>query len=318
MKRLIILMMTIIATHGVGACNKSKGGGARQEGHKLIVIITPPHDNPFFKAEAETAAAKAKVLGYDTLVLSHEDDANRQDQLVDTAIGNRARAIILDNAGADATVATVRRAREAGVPSFLMDREINGTGIAVAQIISNNYQGATLGAQEFVRLMGERGNYVEFLGKESDTNAVIRTKGFNDVLSKYPEMKCIARVSANWSQTEAFQKMETILQANRSIDGVIAGNDTMALGVAAALKGAGLKKTIVVGFDGSPDVIAAVKAGEIRATVLQPASRIASMAVEQADTYIRRGSTGLPEKQLIDCLLVTPENADKFGLFELK
>ncbi len=308
----------IAAAHGVSGCKKYEGGGARHEPHKLIVIITPPHDNPFFKAEAETAAAKAKALGYETLVLSHDDDANRQDQLIDTAIANGAQAIILDNAGADATVAAVRRARAARVACLLMDREINGTGIAVAQIISNNYQGATLGAQEFVSLMGERGNYVEFLGKESDTNAVIRTKGYNDVLGKYPEMKCVARVSANWSQTEAFQKMETILQANRFIDGVIAGNDTMALGVAAALKGAGLRKTIVVGFDGSPDVIAAIKAGEIRATVLQPASRIASMAVEQADAYIRQGSTGYPEKQLIDCLLVTRENADKFGLFELK
>ncbi|MGB7392260.1 MAG: D-ribose ABC transporter substrate-binding protein, partial [Marinomonas sp.] len=33
----------------------------------LIAIITPSHDNPFFKAGAEGAEAKAKELGYDTL-----------------------------------------------------------------------------------------------------------------------------------------------------------------------------------------------------------------------------------------------------------
>ena len=79
-----------------------------------------------------------------------------------------------------------------------------------------------------MRLLGERGTYVELVGKESDTNAAIRSKGYGDVLRKYPDLVSAARVSANWSQTEAFQKMETILQGNRKIDGVLAGNDTMA------------------------------------------------------------------------------------------
>jgi erythritol transport system substrate-binding protein len=168
-----------------------------------------------------------------------------------------------------------------------------------------------------VRLLGERGTYVELVGKESDTNAAIRSKGYGDVLRKYPDLVNVARVSANWSQAEAFQKMETILQGNRKIDGVLAGNDTMAVGASAALLAAGLRKVIVVGFDGSPDAIAAIRRGEIRATVLQPAAQIARTAVEQADLFLRTGSTGRPEKQSIDCLLVTPENADRFGVFEL-
>ena len=71
--------------------------------------------------------------------------------------------------------------------------------------------------------------------------------------------------------------------------GVIAGNDTMALGAMAALKAAGLGKVIVVGFDGSPDAIASIKAGEIKATVLQPAALIARMAVDQAHELITAG-----------------------------
>lgn len=282
---------------------------------RLIVIITPSHDNPFFKAEAEAAASAAREIGYEVLTHSHDDDAHKQDQLFDMAIANRAAAIILDNAGADASIAAVAKAMRAGTPCFLIDREINATGIAVSQIVSNNYQGAALGAQEFVRLMGEKGDYVELVGRESDTNAGIRSKGFHDVIDKYPEMRLVARQSANWSQTEAFQKMETIIQGSRSIKGVIAGNDTMALGAAAALKAAGLRQVIVVGFDGSPDVIAAIQAGDIQATVLQPAARIARLAVEQAHRYLTAGSTGLPEKQSIDCELVTPANADRFGLF---
>lgn len=283
----------------------------------LIAIITPSHDNPFFKAEAQGAEARAKELGYDTLVLVHDDDANKQNQLFDTAIARKAKAIILDNAGSEASVAAVTKAKNAGIPSFLIDREINATGIAVSQIVSNNYQGAQLGAEEFVRLMKEKGKYVELVGREADINAGVRSKGYHDVIDKYPEMKMVARQSANWSQPEAFKKMESILQANPDIKGVISGNDTMAMGAWAALVAAKRTDVIVVGFDGSNDVRDSIKKGGIKATVLQPAYRQAQVAVEQADMFLKTGSTGKPEKQLMDCILITPKNADKLETFTL-
>lgn len=284
----------------------------------LIAIITPSHDNPFFKAEAEGAKARAEALGYETIVLVHDDDANKQNQLIDTAIARGAKAIILDNAGSDASVAAVQKAKDAKIPSFLIDREINATGIAVAQIVSNNYQGATLGAEKFVELMGEEGNYVELVGREADINAGIRSKGYHDVIDQYPDMKMVSRQSANWSQTEAFSKMESILQANPDIKGVISGNDTMAMGAWAALTAAKRTDVIVVGFDGSNDVRDSILEGGIKATVLQPAYRQAELAVEQADKYLKTGSTGEDEKQLMDCVLITPENAGKLETFALK
>lgn len=283
----------------------------------LIAIITPSHDNPFFKAEAVGAEAKAKELGYDTLVMVHDDDASKQSQLIDTAIGRGAKAIILDNAGADASVAAVQKAKDAGIPAFLIDREINASGVAVAQIVSNNYQGAQLGGQEFVKLMGEKGNFVELTGKESDTNAGIRSKGYHDVMDDYPDMKMVAQQSANWSQTEAYSKMETILQANPNIKGVIAGNDTMAMGAIAALQAAGKKDVIVVGFDGSNDVRDSIKSGGIKATVLQPAYAQSQLAVEQADAFIKGGKKPAEEKQLMDCVLITADNAGKLETFAL-
>src|SRR6201991_106258 len=283
----------------------------------LIAVITPSHDNPFFKAEAVGAEAKAKELGYEALVMTHDDDANKQSELIDTAIARGAKAIILDNAGADATVAAVKKAKDAKVPSFLIDREINATGVAVAQIVSNNYQGAQLGAQEFVKLMGEKGDYVELVGKESDTNAGIRSKGYHDVIDEYPDLKMVAQQSANWSQTEAYSKMETILQANPNIQGVISGNDTMAMGAIAALAAANRKDVIVVGFDGSNDVRDSILAGGIKATVLQPAYQQAQVAVEQADAFIKNKTAPAQEKQLMDCVLITGDNAAKLETFAI-
>ena len=283
----------------------------------LIAIITPSPDNPFFKAEAEGADAKAKELGYETLVLVHDDDANKQNELFDTAIARGAKAIILDNAGADASVAPVKKAKDAGIPSFLIDREITQSGVAVSQIVSNNYQGAQLGAEEFVKLMGEKGNFAELVGKESDTNAGIRSKGYHDVIDQYPDLKMVAQQSANWSQPEAFEKMESILQANPDIKGVISGNDTMAMGAWAALEAAKRTDVIVVGFDGSNDVRDSIKKGGIKATVLQPAYRQAQLAVEQADAFLKTGKTGQEEKQLMDCVLINADNAGKLETFAL-
>jgi len=291
---------------------------ADAQAKKLIAIIVPSPENPFFKAEADAAVAKAEALGYETLLLVHNDDAVKQDQLFDTAIARKAAAIICDNAGADASIAAVKKAKDAGIPTFLVDREINTNGVAVAQLVSNNYQGATLGAQEFVKLLSEKGDYVELIGKETDTNAGVRSKGYNDVIGQYPDLKKVASQSANWSQTEAFQKMQTIIQQFPNIKGVISGNDTMALGAYAALKAAGKGDIIVVGFDGSPDVAQSIKAEEIKATVLQPIVLLSQKAVEQADNYVKTGKTDQPEKQSIDCVLINSDNVGKYTSFGLK
>jgi erythritol transport system substrate-binding protein len=201
---------------------------------------------------------------------------------------------------------------------FLIDREINKTGVAAAQIVSNNAQGAQLSAQAFVEAMKEKGNYVELVGKESDTNAGVRSDGYNAVISQYPDLKLVQKETANWDQQEAFTKMETILQRNPDIQGVIAGNDTMALGAVAAIKAAKLKDVVVVGFDGSPDAISAIKAGDMYATALQPAALGATTAVEQADAMIKDGKAPAEEKQSIDCELITAENADDYGVFAKK
>lgn len=298
----------------LGALNT--GHGAKHS--NLIVIITPSLDNPFFGQEAAGAAARAKELGYQTLVYSHGDDAFRQSELVDSAIARNAAAIVLDNAGADASVAAVQKAKAAGVPTFLIDREISARGVAAAQLVSNNYQGAMLGAQAFADAMGEKGAYVELVGKESDTNAAIRSKGFHEVLDAYPGLKLAARQSANWDQQQAFAKVQSILQANPGIKGVIAGNDTMALGALAALESAGRSDVIVVGFDGANDARDAILAGKMHATVLQPAWRQAQFAVELADRFLKTGSTGRPEKQLMDCFLITREQAPRLQNFALR
>jgi ABC-type sugar transport system substrate-binding protein len=296
-------------------CTASAEEPETTDGGGLMCVIVPGVENPFFGSMQEIAAAKAEELGYDTLKLVHDDDANKQLELIESCIAKNAVAIILDNAGAEATVAAVQKAKDAGIPSFLVDREITEEGVAVSQIVSNNYQGATILAEEFARLMGEEGKYIELTGRDTDTNAHVRSQGYHDVLDPIEGMEMVAQQTANWSQTEAYDVMESLLQSNPDVKGVICGNDTMALGAQAALDAAGMSNVIVVGFDGSDDVNESIMDGKIDAGALQPVAEMAIQAAIQADEYIRTGSTGKPEKQSIDMVLLTPENACQYTQF---
>ncbi|MBT2500124.1 D-ribose ABC transporter substrate-binding protein [Agromyces sp. ISL-38] len=312
--------LTALALAGCSSPSGADGGtGGDGEAGGLIAIITPSHDNPFFKAEADAAQAEAEKLGYETSVASHDDDPNKQSELIDAAISNGAKAIILDNAGADASIGPVQKAEDAGIPVFLIDREINETGIAKAQIVANNAQGAAAVAEEFVAALPNGGKYLELTGKESDTNAGVRSEAFASVISQYPNLIQVAKETANWSQDEAFSKIETLLQRNPDVQGIIAGNDTMALGAVAAVEAAGLTgKVVIAGFDGSPDAVAAIADGKLLATGLQPAVLISQLAVQQADRFITSGETGEDEKQSIDCIVINADNAGSYTLFALE
>ena len=307
MKKLILLALVLLIPAGFLFAS---GGGEKSN---LMAIITPDKDNTFFIAESDAAKAKAESLGYETWLAVHGDDPNVESDLIDTAISKNAAAIIIDIANADASPNNLRRADEAGIPVFCMDREINVTGIAKAQLISDNFQGAQLGAEYFVELMGEKGNYVELVGKESDTNAGVRSQGFHSIIDQYPNMKMVARQSANWSQTEAYSVIESLLQANPNINGIICGNDTMALGSQAAIEAAGRADIIVMGFDGNDNVLDSMKQGKIDGTVMQPNALNAEMAVELADKYIKTGSTGMDQEKILNgCFLITPDEADQW------
>ena len=287
----------------------------------LMTIIVNDPSNPYWQTEGNVAKAEAEKLGYTANVGASKGDTNTESNLIDTAITNRSVAIILDPANASGSIGAVKKAIAANIPVILVNAEINQEGLAKAQLVSNNAQGAALGAQQWVKDVGQKGNYVELLGSPSDNNAATRSNGFNTVLSQYPDLKKVGSQVGNWDRTQGHDKMQNLLQANPNIIGVISGNDEMALGAIAALKETGKLSNIKVGgFDGSPDAVAAVKSGEMAYTVLQPVATFAAKAVDEADSFIKTGKTGsATEKQLFNCILITQANAGRFvGPFTLE
>ena len=309
----IAFIALAIPALGYGVAPAAAAGG-------LMTIIVNDPSNPYWQTEGNVARAQAEKLGYTANVGAHKGDTNTESNLIDTAITNRSVAIILDPANASGSVGAVRKAIAAGIPVIIVNAEINQDGLAKAQLVSNNAQGAALGAQQWVKDVGQKGNFVELLGSPSDNNAATRSNGFGTVLTQYADLKKVGSQVANWDRTQGHDKMQSLLQANPNVTGVISGNDEMALGAIAALKEAGKLSGIKVGgFDGSPDAVAAVVSGELAYTVLQPVATFAAKAVDEADSFIKTGKTGAAtEKQLFNCILVTKANAGRFtGPFTL-
>ncbi|MCD8019076.1 MAG: D-ribose ABC transporter substrate-binding protein [Clostridiales bacterium] len=281
----------------------------------LIYCITPSTSNPYFQTVQDACTEEGEALGYTVKCVSHDDDATKQSELFDTAISEGASAIICDNAGADASIEAVQKAYDAGIPVFMVDREINQDGLCVSQIVANNNQGATLVAQYLIELTGGEGTYAEILGLESDTNCQVRSDAFHAVLDA-TDMEMVAQQSADWDQTQAQSKAETILQQYPDIVAIVCGNDTMACGVAAAVASANLDHEVyIVGVDGSDDMKDNITSGLATATALQQIDTITRMAVTQANDYLTTGTTGLDEKQLVDCVLITADNAANLSNF---
>jgi erythritol transport system substrate-binding protein len=311
---LLATAFALVAPIFAGAATSASAAG-------LISIIVNDPANPYWLTEGKVAAAEAQKLGYTATVGASKGDTNTESNLIDTAITNKSVAIILDPANASGSIGAVKKAVAANIPVFLVNAEINQQGLAKAQLVSNNAQGAALGAEEWVKDVGQKGNYVELLGNPADNNAATRSNGYETVLSQYPGLVKVGSQVANWDRTQGHDKMQILLQAHPGIIGVISGDDEMALGAIAALKEAGKLSSIKVGgFDGSPDAVAAIKAGEMQYTVLQPVAVFAAKAVDEADSYLKTGKTGAAtEKQLFPCVLITPANTgDYTAPFTLK
>ena len=206
-------------------------------------------------------------------------------------------------------------ANEAGIPVFLIDREINETGLAKAQIVADNAQGAAAIAEVWVEAMNYEGKYAELLGLESDTNCHVRSENYHAVIDEYDTLEMVAQQSANWSQTEGYEKTEAILQEHPEITGIICGNDTMACGATQACIDAGRDDIKIIGLDGSDDAAAYIKDGKMVGTALQQIAAITELAIEQADAYIKDGTLPETEKQLVPCVAITIENVDKLSAF---
>jgi ribose transport system substrate-binding protein len=283
-----------------------------------IAIVISTLNNPWFVVLADAAKERAEELGYTATVFDSQNDTARETATFENIIAGDYGAILFNPTDADGSVSNVRRAKEAGIPVFCIDREINANDAATSQILSDSYSGCVALGQYFVEQVGEEGEYAELLGLLGDNNTHNRSKGFHSVVDRYPGLKMVAQQSANFDRAKGLEVMEFILQGNPNIKAVFCGNDAMAMGAYQALVAAGKAEQVkVFGFDGADDVVKLIAEGKIAATGMQFPKEMARKAAEFADEWIR-GKRDFPQKVPVAVELVTKDNVQDYGDYGLK
>lgn len=284
---------------------KSKPSGDKK--HKIAVVVSTLN-NPWFVFLANTAADKARALGYEARIFDSQNNTALEGDHFENIVVAGFDAILFNSTDADGSVANVLKAKSAGIPVFCMDREINSNTAATSQILSDSYSGSVAIAKYFTQQLKKKGNYVEILGIVGDNNTWARSKGFHSVVDNYPGLKMLAQQSADFDRNKAMEVMESILQAHPNIDAVFCGNDGMAMGAYQALLSAGkADKVKVFGFDGAEDVITAINENKVAATGMQFPKVMAETAAQFADEYIK-GRRDFPQKIPVAVELVTNKN----------
>ena len=280
--------------------------------------------NPFF--QGMTRGVQDGIGAHPDLKLintSANGDATTQANQVLDLINQGVSALILNPISADAIVPVVRQANRKGIPVFTLDRGAACGDCQVNFLETDNAalgrEGADFIAAQLKQRYGEvRGNVVDLQGLLGTTAGDGREKGFAEQFAKLqqanPGLKLIARQAADFDPAKAFNIMTQLLAANSQIDAVFNGNDDNAVGAIRAIKQANRFRPAgdaghitVIGIDGTAQALAAIRDGQMDATLSQNPLTMAAQSVSYVDQYLR-GDKNIPKHQFWPHILITKDN----------
>ncbi|GGX64251.1 ABC transporter permease/substrate-binding protein [Streptomyces minutiscleroticus] len=238
-------------------------------------------NNPFFVQMRAGAEEAAKEAGADLTVTDAQNDASQQANQLQNFTGEGIGAIVVNPVDSDAVGPAVRSANDADIPVVAADRGVNKARTATL-VASDNVAGGRLAAKSLAEKLGGKGEIVILQGTAGTSASRERGAGFAEGLKAYPGIKVLARQPADFDRTKGLDVMTNLLQSHPGVDGVFAENDEMALGAAKALGAKAGRSVAVVGFDGTPDGLAAVEKGMLYASVAQQPKELGRIAVENA------------------------------------
>ncbi|MCB2292194.1 ribose ABC transporter substrate-binding protein RbsB [Clostridium algoriphilum] len=275
-KLLSLVLSTVFVMSTLVGCSSQKSA----EGGKKIGMVVSTLNNPFFVSMKQGAEKKAKELGYTLVVLDSQNDAAKERSNVEDLVQQGIVALIINPTDSDAVVNSITFANDNNIKVITLDRKSNGGEVA-CHIESDNVKGGEMAANFILEKLNGKGNLVELQGIPGASATRDRGKGFHNIVDKKDKIKVVASQAADFDRQKGLNVTENVIQATPAFDAIFAHNDEMALGAIKAVKAAH-KNVIIVGFDGNDDAKAAVKSGDMTATIAQKPSLMGSIAIENA------------------------------------
>ncbi len=283
------------------------GCGFQEASSGKVIFASHTEATSFTGKLYEGITAKVSAQGGTVELLTAGGDANLQVDQLNEALAEKPAAIILLAVDGYALIPMVEKANEAGVPVIATSRDLNG-GV-FAKVRSDEYQAGKLQGEYMAKHLPPNAKIVYLMGQSNQSSAIQRWSGFKEnCLDKRSDIQLLAKTDSEWSEAEALKNMTLWLQVYPQIDGVIAANDTMALGALKALRAAGLNgKVLLSGVDAKDAAVKAVASGEMAQTVKQDAEK----TVEAINGILQKALSGnVPTDDVkIPFVEITKENA---------
>lgn len=203
------------------------------------------------------------------------------------------------------------RAVAAGIKVVLIDNDIPGWNGKSSLVATDNLAGGKL-AGEWLAGQIEDGAKVGILqGRLGNPSLDDRVIGFKDALGT--KAVIVAEPATDCDETKGLNAAQDMLTANPDIVAIYGACGPPIIGALEAIRTAGQQPSdiVVIGFDASPDEIAAIKAGDQTASVAQFPAKMGRLGIETA-VAAARGET-VPALVDTGTEIVTIDNADQFS-----
>ena len=272
--------------------------------------------NPFFKVIGDNLTAEIAKHGYNTTVLSADQDVAKQANQVKDFIVLKVAAIVLSPCESRSMVPVIQEANAAGIPVVTVDIPCHEPGVKIlTQIATDNYGGGKEAAAAMIEALGPTGGKVAILHYKQAESCRLRVKGFREVIDEQnaksgAKIDLITELDGGGAKEVGYRAAADAIQAHPDLRGLFAINDPSALGARAALEKAGKAQQVtLVGFDGQPEGKQAIKEGKIYADPIQFPDR---MGIEVARAIISHfKGQEVPKETLIPTRLYRKADAEK-------
>lgn len=248
MKKLAMLVSATALTLSVSA-----GAMAKEN----IALVVSTLNNPFFVSMKDGAQKKADELGYNLIVLDSQNNPAKELSNVQDLTVRGTKLMLINPTDSDAVGNAVLMANKANIPVITLDRAAN-KGEVVSHVASDNVAGGKLAGDFIAEKVGNEAKVIQLEGITGTSAARERGEGFKQSMAAHP-FKLLASQPADFDRTKGLNVMQNLLTAHPDVQAVFAQNDEMALGALRALRTAGKKDVLIVGFDGTKDGMNAVK-----------------------------------------------------------
>ncbi|HEX7006295.1 MAG TPA: ABC transporter substrate-binding protein [Alphaproteobacteria bacterium] len=266
-------------------------------------------DNPFYIAMLKGIEARAKEKGWSVKVVSAQNDVARQINGVQDLIAAGVKGILISPIDAVATGPAYEAAHKAGIPIISVARGSTSQYQTLHVAMDEVQVGRDI-AEWSAKKIGGKGEVALLRGPAGAATFDNLTKGYKEVMAKYPDIKIVYERDNKLSREEGLKLAEDAIVAHPNLKLIYGANDDVALGAIQAVEAAGKAgKIIVTGMNGVPPALKAVKAGELALTVELNPVLWGRLGVDTLDAYLKGEKR--EQKVYIEHVLVDAGNIDQ-------